>query len=538
MELLEKIGFLKKYLKTIKSFELLSETFWGGKTSFSFYPLSNEYILQQRKSFVKANPNEKINLYIHIPFCFKFCSYCRYYKESYDKEKILKYEQYLEDYIDFISPAFDWSKISSLYIWWWTPSILSDELLEKLLNKIMGKFVFSQDASLEFEWNPTSLTISKIKILSKYWINRVSIWVQTLNEEVLTKNNRWYQTLSSIKNTIKNLRDHNIEDINLDLLIWLSEDEKKDFLYSLNILSSLDINTIMAYRLIPTEHYIKTFFQDDKKLFYEYFNTQLEDLHKNLSETISKYNFLNFDIDKQSSHCRIFNLKDYKNSRNGYTDMSNSLLWIWPSSRSHIKGNLTYTQISAIYENFDLSKITLIWKEISMFDEILKKIFILIRDKWCIDVSMIFQEFWIDIFSLYKEEIGYFKKKKLLKISQNKIYFDTDLVNKYFTAISFLPDDDLQKRIFSSFKIWEHIVFEFDESRIYVNYINTINIYIQSDINKENIDKYYIFVKYIKMIYNIYLKREKLEKFDLYDFYKFLLKKNYFWSGLKIFFVE
>lgn len=62
--------------------------------------------------------------------------------------------------------------IDTIFIWWWTPSYLSQEATIKLLSTInqkLSKF-FSKNIEFTFEWNPESLDYNKLELLKKYWI--------------------------------------------------------------------------------------------------------------------------------------------------------------------------------------------------------------------------------------------------------------------------------------------------------------------------------------------------------------------------------
>jgi len=532
----KKSNLIKEYMKTIKSFEISSETYRWWKNFFALYPLSYYDILGQRENFVKENPNTDVDLYIHIPFCFKLCTYCYYYKEMFNKDKIIWYAKFVEDYIDFIAPAFRWFKFKNLYIWWGTPSLLNENLLENLLKKIKESFEFDPMASMDFEWNPLSLSESKIKILNKYWINRVSMWVQTLKQDILAQNNRWYQTLDSIKNVIENLKKHNIEDINIDLLIGLSEDEKEDFLYSLEVFSKLDINTIVAYWLSPTSEYIKKFFENNQEKFFKNLNLQVDNIHKSLSKEIHKFNFEHYNIDKESKHCRWFNVRPKKCQKNAYSDIwNNSILGIWPSARSYINWKLIYNQISHIPEKFEWRNVDILWKNIVLEDEILFNIIIDIRDKGMLDKIDFKNKFGIDIFEKYNESIDLLKNENIIKIYEEKIYFEDDVEKKVFGAMSFFSEEEIEKKLFYETKKWKHIIFEFDGNRILMTIWKNMNIYISNQINNKNIKKYHLFLKYIKSVYNIYQNNKENNEKTLVNFFGFVSQKNHFGKELKIY---
>lgn len=173
--------------------------------------------------------------YIHIPFCNTKCKYCRF--SSYtnlDKLSIKRYVSFLVNHIN--SYNLKTKKLNSIYFWWWTPSILESKDIWLVISCLKDKFWFQDDIEITLETTPWNITTKKIKELYEIWINRLSIWVQTLNEDSLKeikRDSKW-DIISSLDNLRKNLL---IKNISLDFIIWLpfvkKWEVKKDILFLL-----------------------------------------------------------------------------------------------------------------------------------------------------------------------------------------------------------------------------------------------------------------------------------------------------------------
>lgn len=122
--------------------------------------------------------------YIHIPFCTSKCKYCRF--ASYWILDSLKVDLYVKNLLKEIeNNKTDFNDLKSVYFGWWTPSILSISNLEKIFNKLKQNFSFDKNIEITLEATPITITKQNLIWWKKFWINRLSIWVQTLNNDAL-----------------------------------------------------------------------------------------------------------------------------------------------------------------------------------------------------------------------------------------------------------------------------------------------------------------------------------------------------------------
>ena len=142
-----------------------------------------------------------IFVYIHIPFCDSKCSYCRFASfPSIQKNKIEKYLDSLcldiEKYITHpLVPSLILGRgeLSSIYFWGWTPSILEWGQINRIIKLLKEKIKFSSEIEITLETTPQKVTEENLIMWKNIWINRVSIWIQTLNEKSLKKIGRLNQ---------------------------------------------------------------------------------------------------------------------------------------------------------------------------------------------------------------------------------------------------------------------------------------------------------------------------------------------------------
>ena len=187
------------------------------------------------------------SLYVHIPFCDNICTYCDFAKIYYDPNLANRYlERLLEELHQRAA-----GKFTTVYIGGGTPSALSESQLEKLLQ---GLFEYLED-DVEFtiEANPESLSEAKIGLLKKYRVNRVSLGVQTFNEELLHSLNRKH-TNAMVDQVVALLKQAGISNINIDLMYGLENQTLADIQNDLDHFIALDLPHVSYYSLILEEH--------------------------------------------------------------------------------------------------------------------------------------------------------------------------------------------------------------------------------------------------------------------------------------------
>lgn len=213
-----------------------------------------DYIIDQGIKNNLNSSNKDLLIYIHIPFCTKKCNYC--FLTGYIPSKTLKdIENFQDQYVDalctqiqHIGPKLMKAGYKPKYISWGggTPSILSIESLEKIFKVLHNSFDLSKIDEHCFEANPSSLDGEKISFLSSHGVNRMSIGVQTFNNDEL-KLLGCSHTAESASSTISLLRKNGINNFNIDLMFGFPEHILDNWEQTLNQTLLLDPTHISAY---------------------------------------------------------------------------------------------------------------------------------------------------------------------------------------------------------------------------------------------------------------------------------------------------
>lgn len=128
---------------------------------------------------------KELELYIHIPFCVKKCSYCDFLsapateqtKEAYMAALFAEIGGRAKDYKERI--------VTSIFIGGGTPSLLSGDSIRQLMEHIREGFRLAPDAEITMEVNPGTVTAEKLTAFYAAGINRLSIGMQSAQEQEL-----------------------------------------------------------------------------------------------------------------------------------------------------------------------------------------------------------------------------------------------------------------------------------------------------------------------------------------------------------------
>lgn len=191
------------------------------------------------------------SLYIHIPYCKQKCHYCNFYSTANFKNRnnlinsIIREIKYRSNYlID--------KKLESIYFGGGTPSILSNGELEKIFIEIRNQFKIDKDCEITFEANPDDISISKLDEIKEFGINRLSIGIQSFDDDILNKLNRVHNSKDAIKSIeLAKLKGYN--NISIDLIYGIPGLTMDKWISNLEIFRQLNLPHLSSYFLTVEE---------------------------------------------------------------------------------------------------------------------------------------------------------------------------------------------------------------------------------------------------------------------------------------------
>ena len=196
---------------------------------------------------------EELSLYIHIPFCVRKCGYCDFLSApAYEKARDRYVQALLMEIERYQGTETADRKIKTLYIGGGTPSILSVDQLDCIMQKIKYTFNFCDDIEASMEMNPGTASKEKCRALYQMGINRLSIGLQSTNDMELKTLGRIHSYEDFI-NTYTWCREAGFQNINVDLMAALPYQTVESYTTGLRKIIRLAPEHISAYSLILEE---------------------------------------------------------------------------------------------------------------------------------------------------------------------------------------------------------------------------------------------------------------------------------------------
>lgn len=243
-------------------------------------------------------PNKPHSLYLHIPFCAHICSYC-------DFTKLFYFEKYEKPYLDALEKeilSYNIDKVNTVYIGGGTPTSLSDAGFERIL-KLASSYLIP-DYEFTVEANVENLTLSKLELMKKYGVNRLSIGVESTSNTLLKEIGRNH-SFEDAKIAVKMAKNAGFDNINIDLIFGFKNQTLEMLRKDLKNFLDLDIDHISIYSLIVEPGSIlfakgeKEQNETESRKFYD------EILHTLRDNGYERYEVSNFARNKKYSHHNI-----------------------------------------------------------------------------------------------------------------------------------------------------------------------------------------------------------------------------------------
>src|SRR5438270_4412463 len=197
------------------------------------------------------SPDSVVDIYVHIPFCARICPYCAFYKERADSAQTQRFcEAILRD-LDKQCAAFAILP-GTIYFGGGTPTALTTSQLEFLLGGFRQRLDISALEEWTVEANPGSVSARKAASVRKLGVNRISLGVQSWDEDLLKTLGREHNAPQA-KKSFQILRGAGFSNINVDLMFGLPGQTIKQWRVTLEKTIALQPEHISAYCLTYEE---------------------------------------------------------------------------------------------------------------------------------------------------------------------------------------------------------------------------------------------------------------------------------------------
>ena len=209
--------------------------------------------------------NNKLGIYVHIPFCRQKCYYCDFASYVFD-EKI--WDEYIESLLDEITirgTQIGFRKVDTIFFGGGTPSLMGPERLVKILDRLGKYFVIEENSEITFEANPETVDLSEWQLYRESGFNRVSIGVQSLQENELKSCGRIHSPQKFLE-AVVGAQKAGFERINVDLMFGIPEQTFDSFQRTVGEVLALPIEHLSIYGLQIEEGTVFSSWEEQGKL--------------------------------------------------------------------------------------------------------------------------------------------------------------------------------------------------------------------------------------------------------------------------------
>lgn len=226
----------------------MKETYF---TSEEKIALSLDVARREKELLSAVDYENGYSLYIGIPFCPTTCLYCSFTSFPIGKwqGRTGLYLNALFQEMDYVAEKMQGRVLDTIYFGGGTPTSLSPEDLEAILNKVESTFPMDQVKEFTVEaGRPDSITREKLEVLRKHGITRISINPQTMKQETLDLIGRRH-TVEQVKETFRLARELGFDNINMDLIMGLPEEDLDDVRHTLEEIEALRPDSLTVHSL-------------------------------------------------------------------------------------------------------------------------------------------------------------------------------------------------------------------------------------------------------------------------------------------------
>ena len=353
-------------------------------------------------------------IYIHIPFCKQRCTYCDFYTQVAPHlipdlvDAIVKELHLRKDYLKNAA-------IETIYFGGGTPSVLSFSQFDSIFRAINELFEVNEDAEITFEANPDDLTPQFLSSISPLPFNRVSIGIQSFDDEDLKRVNRRHSGLQAI-NAVKACQAHGFENISVDLIYGLPSQSLEAWNKQLDIAFNLHVQHISVYGLTYEEG-TRLWKQREMGKVNVVADDEMISMYEVLLAKMKENGFEAYEISN-------FSLPGYRSRHNSAYWQMNPYLGIGPSAHSfdgtsrqwNVSSNKKFINALNTGENFFEKE------ELSQNDRYNDYVMVSLRTTEGISLKYIEENFGANFVNYCIMNAEKFIQSNKLKFDNNKIY--------------------------------------------------------------------------------------------------------------------
>ena len=347
-------------------------------------------------------------IYIHIPFCKKACFYCDFHFSVSFRQKdevVASLIKELKERKNFIGQE----EVNTIYFGGGTPSVLSAEDISKILKEVNSQYTVNGNAEITFECNPDDLSKEYLEGLKLCGVNRLSIGIQSLNDESLTWMNRSHNVGQALQ-AIDSAAALGFRDMTIDLIYGIPMLTEQEWRQTLKRALAMPINHLSAYSLTLEENTPYNKLVEQKK----YKKPNDDDASRHFEILLEEIKLAGWEHYEVSNFCKEGN---YSKHNTAYWQ-NVKYLGIGPSAHSfdgksrhwNVRSNKEYILKIQAGESVSESE------ELSTKDIVNEALLTGLRTKWGVNLAEVKELYKYDIAATYQSQITEWQQKDWLEM--------------------------------------------------------------------------------------------------------------------------
>lgn len=365
------------------------------------------------------NENQSSNsssaIYIHIPFCEHICYYCDFNKVFLEGQPVDEYVNLLIKEMKLTANKTGVVPVDTVFVGGGTPTTLNESQIAKLCTVVQEIFPLKEGAEFSFEANPGDLSISKLQTMKDYGVNRISMGVQSFNNELLKKIGRIH-TVKDVYQSVENMRAVGFENVSIDLIFSLPGQTEADFKDTLNQALALDLPHYSAYSLIIEPKTIFYNLMQKGKLFLPGQDAEAN-MYDLLLNEMEKHGRKQYEISNFA--------KEGFQSKHNITYWSNEHYYGFGAGAHGYIGNTRYSNFGPIkkyMEPLQENKLPIFQqKELTLKEKMEEEMFLGLRKVRGVDKMAFYQKFGKDLETIFPKAIQKTMEKGWLENSRENV---------------------------------------------------------------------------------------------------------------------
>ncbi|WP_312702245.1 radical SAM family heme chaperone HemW [Sedimentibacter sp.] len=352
---------------------------------------------------------KKIGIYIHVPFCIRKCNYCDFYSVRWDSDTENKYiETMLNEIEIYRSKLNNEYTADTVFFGGGTPTIINTSNLKKLVDALNDSIEIDKNAEITIEANPNTLTRENLAAYREMGINRLSVGIQSLNDEILRKIGRIHNADEALR-SIDRAKDNGFENINADVMFNIPGQTINDVEDTIYKIIKKEVKHISFYSLklekgtplytMEKNHKIVMPEEEEEREMY-YAGRSLMEQH-----SLTQYEISNFAL--KGYECR-HNLKYWNQEE---------YIGLGPSAHSFMN-NIRFSNPSDLKS--DVSE-RIIHEKLGRDDLMFEYIMLRLRLTEGISIGEFNDKFSTDFLKIYNEQLNYLQKNNLIESDERHV---------------------------------------------------------------------------------------------------------------------